>query len=314
MEQEEMVSGDGWISDDSSFYGDEHEQDRLEIRCEEFLPVKSWSTRKTDLNAVVFEHRDIPPPPLSNPGEGQSGCWQLGETVEGFAKRIPPVSTSAYDYEWIWVHNPYPQVQDKSKVPDINNFTIRGRELLARSLQTRKDIESDVQKKNKSLVTRRLNEESRLLQQRITDLTTETNVVLGKWMLFPSVEDLTRIWRLVIDGVISNRLGPSAKVAPDEGKPGERLICIYTKDFKDKNDVLRVLRELVSIGVVNPKLKPIYYKADAYTYLNIYKASAGDYGLQASTYSSQKLLADEKLQHAALTPRTQSSLNRFTRS
>lgn len=68
-------------------------------------------------------------------------------------------------------------------------------------------------------------------------------------MLFPSVEDLTGIWRLVVDGVINNRLGPSAKVAPDEGESGGRLICIYTKDFKDKKDVLRVLRELVSIGV-----------------------------------------------------------------
>ncbi|KAL5398020.1 hypothetical protein PMIN04_003173 [Paraphaeosphaeria minitans] len=249
MNQEGMLSGDGWISDDSSFYGDEHEQDRLEILCEEFLPVKSWTARKTDLNAVVSKQRKMPSLALSNPGEGQSGCWQLGETVEDFVKRLPPVSTSAYDYEWIWVHNPYPQVQGKSKVADINSFTVRGRELLARSLQTRKGIESDAQKKGKGLVSRRLNEESRLLQQRITGLATETNVVFGKWMLFPSVEDLTRIWRLVIDGVISNRLGPSAKVAPDAGKPGERLICIYTKDFKDKDDVLRVLRELVSIGV-----------------------------------------------------------------
>ncbi len=68
-------------------------------------------------------------------------------------------------------------------------------------------------------------------------------------MLFPSVEDVTRIWRLVADGVTNDRLGPSAKVAPDEGKSGERLICIYTKDFRDSIDVLRVLRELVSIGV-----------------------------------------------------------------
>jgi hypothetical protein len=147
-------------------------------------------------------------------------------------------------------------------------------------------------------------------------------------MLFLSTEDLTRIWRLVVDSVISNRLGPVAKVAPDQGLPGERLVCIYTKDFRDKNDVLRVLRELVSIGVsglistltttsiervqvFNPKLKPVYYKADAYTHLNIYKASAAEYGLQASNYSSQKLLAEEKLQQAALTSRTQSSLNRF---
>ncbi|KAF2445813.1 DUF1917-domain-containing protein [Karstenula rhodostoma CBS 690.94] len=311
MGQEDMVSGDGWISDDSSFYGDEYEQNRLETLCEKTLPVKSWTMRKIDLNAVTFKHRNAPLPAPSNPGERQPGCWQLSEMVEDFVRRLPPVSTSTYDHEWIWVHNPHQQIQSKSKVADVNNFTIRGRELLARSLQAREDIQLDVQKKNKSLITRRLNEESRLLQQHITDLASETNVLFGKWMLFPSVEDLTRIWRLVVDGVINNRLGPSAKVAPDEGKPGERLICIYTKDFQDKKDVLRVLRQLVSIGVVDPKLKPIYYKADAYTYLDIYKTSAAEYGLQASTYSSQKLLSEEKLQQAALNPRKQSSLNRF---
>lgn len=68
-------------------------------------------------------------------------------------------------------------------------------------------------------------------------------------MLFLSLEDLDRVWRLVVDGVIKNRLGPAAKVTPDEGRSGERLICVYTKDFRDEDDIRRVLRELVSIGV-----------------------------------------------------------------
>ena len=68
-------------------------------------------------------------------------------------------------------------------------------------------------------------------------------------MLFVWPEDINRVWRLVVDGVINNRLGPTAKVAPDDGKPGDRLICIYTKDFRDKTDIRRVLQELVSMGV-----------------------------------------------------------------
>ena len=47
-------------------------------------------------------------------------------------------------------------------------------------------------------------------------------------MLFPRLEDLTRVWKLVVEGVITGRLGPTAKVAPDDGKE-ERLICVYTK-------------------------------------------------------------------------------------
>jgi hypothetical protein len=48
-------------------------------------------------------------------------------------------------------------------------------------------------------------------------------------MLFPKLEEVTRVWGRVVEGVINNRLGPTGKVAPDEGKPGDRLVCIYTK-------------------------------------------------------------------------------------
>jgi hypothetical protein len=41
-------------------------------------------------------------------------------------------------------------------------------------------------------------------------------------MLFPRTEDVTRVWKVIVDAVINGRLGPSAKVAPDDGKP-ERL-------------------------------------------------------------------------------------------
>lgn len=110
-------------------------------------------------------------------------------------------------------------------------------------------------------------------------------------MLFPALEDLTRVWRVVVEGTISNRLGSAAKVATDQGGSGERLICVYTKDFRDERDVLRVLNELVSLGLVYSGGKGIYYKSDAYTYLDIYAKNAADYGLQASVYSSQKMLA-----------------------
>lgn len=111
-------------------------------------------------------------------------------------------------------------------------------------------------------------------------------------MLFPELEELNRFWRLVVEGVVNNRLGPTAKVAPDDGTDKARLICVYTKDFRDKADVLRVLQELASMGLAK---KPIYYKSDPYTILNIYRETAASYGLQASLYSSQKMLAEANL-------------------
>ena len=61
-------------------------------------------------------------------------------------------------------------------------------------------------------------------------------------MLFVKLEDLRGAWEKVVDGTINNRLGPVAKVATDAGTQADRLICIYTKDFRDTQDVLRVLR------------------------------------------------------------------------
>ncbi|KAJ4303597.1 hypothetical protein N0V90_002496 [Kalmusia sp. IMI 367209] len=257
MGEEEMVVGDGWISDDSSFYGDGDEQDRLSSLCEEFRPTNYWAARKDELNSIVFKHRNVPPPNLSNPGEGQPECWQPSETAEDFVKRLPPLTTSGLG--WIWVHNPYPHDHGKTKAvySNVHDFTSRGQELLVRSIQTRQDIETKSLKKTKSAVMRLLNEESKLLLRRIADLAAETNVLSGKWMLFPPLEDLNRVWRLVVDGVINDRLGPTAKVAPDEGKSDDRLICIYTKDFRDKDDITRVLREIASMGVTGQRRKKI---------------------------------------------------------
>lgn len=125
-------------------------------------------------------------------------------------------------------------------------------------------------------------------------------------MLFPKVEEVTKSWKTVVEAVINDRLGPSAKVAPDDGKD-ERLseisvsspmasqltcslVCVYTKDFRDEDDVLRVLQELDDLDLLRHG-RSIYYKTDAYTYLDLYSATADKYGLQASLYSSHKMLA-----------------------
>jgi hypothetical protein len=133
-------------------------------------------------------------------------------------------------------------------------------------------------------------------------------------MLFPPPEDITRVWRLVVEAVINDKLGPTAKVAPGEGKSKDRLICVYTKDFRDKADVLRVLQELVSMELVGSG-HGIYYKSDPYTYLDIYSNTASMYGLQASLYSSFKMLVEVNFPKAKTSPqKQQANINKFFRS
>ncbi|KAF1838398.1 DUF1917-domain-containing protein [Decorospora gaudefroyi] len=305
---EEMVSAEGWISDESSFYGDEDEQDYLRDLCEDFNPKSFWRVQHKNLNIVAFSARSQLKSELLNPRQAGPDAWQLGESVHDFIERLPPLTTSTSTCPWIWANNPH---RDKnSPSPRVGDFTERGMELLKQSLQTRRDILEEGSKGPKATVTERLNQESKLLKQRIAALAEETYVLTGKWMLFPNLMDVTRIWKQVVAGVIDNRLGCGSKVATDNGEDA-RLICVYTQNFQDANDVARVLYELETMGLVNAD-RAIYYKPDAYTYLDLKRGTAAKYGLQASMYNSRSMMAASKLSKLSSMPqKKKSTLNKF---
>lgn len=111
-------------------------------------------------------------------------------------------------------------------------------------------------------------------------------------MLFPPTSQVNSVWQKVCEGVDSNLLGTSAKVSTtSDGDRGERLICVYTKDFTDMADVRRVLLGLVQLGLVSADMpRGIMYKCDAYTWLEIYRQN--EYGLRPSIYSSREMLSE----------------------
>jgi len=166
-------------------------------------------------------------------------------------------------------------------------------ELLAQSLAYRQEIQANKAGSHKGMVTKQLLQESQHLQWRIADLATEDHILSGKWMLFPNTADVNRVWKRIVQGVVDNRLGCAAKVATDKGNK-ERLLCIYTPDFRNVEDISHVLAELEAMGLLNAG-RTIYYKHDAYTYLDIRSANAGQYGLQASLYNSRSLTLAGKL-------------------
>jgi hypothetical protein len=84
-----------------------------------------------------------------------------------------------------------------------------------------------------------------------------------------------------------------------------------SKDFRDEDDVLRVLQELETIGLLSPG-RSIYYKSDAFTYLDLYQQTASEYGLQASLYTSSKMMAAAKLSEAMpLSGKKQKTINSY---
>lgn len=84
-------------------------------------------------------------------------------------------------------------------------------------------------------------------------------------MLFVEPTRVNEVWERVATATARNELGVAAKVAPREerGSARERLVCIYTYDFRDRDDVARVLHRLRQLELVRDRAsgKPIYYKA-----------------------------------------------------
>lgn len=96
----------------------------------------------------------------------------------------------------------------------------------------------------------------------------------GKWLIFYASPDHAQLWwEIVSASVMAGQLGPSAKI------PAECPhvpIVVYTSDWRDRDDVRRVLRELRHIGIKGR----LMYKTDAATL-------RGEYGRGASLYVSQ---------------------------
>jgi hypothetical protein len=124
-------------------------------------------------------------PELFNPLQGRPDAWQLSESVDDFIRRLPPFTTSIFTCPWIWAENPHRNPRDKSPCPCVDDFTIRGMELLEQSLQTRRDIQKKGSGGPRGVVTKQLHQESKALQQRITDLAKVTHVLSGKVSSIP---------------------------------------------------------------------------------------------------------------------------------
>ena len=88
----------------------------------------------------------------------------------------------------------------------------------------------------------------------------------GKWLVFVDKSKADELWEKVARATTEGRLGPSAKCGtarpnPNAPNPMETVICVYTPNFDDREDVMRVREELRKIGVT----KRIPYKLDRTT-------------------------------------------------
>ncbi|WEW59925.1 hypothetical protein PRK78_005407 [Emydomyces testavorans] len=311
-----MQSLDSFLSDESSFYGDEEQVSEMEDRAAEFDPMHYWRTSHATNLAVIAasqqaatengtQHTDgaeiiETKSTCRHPHDGHADCYQRTESVASFLNRLPPSTTKASDLgPWIYIANRNFQ---SLVVPRVRRLVEEGRKLLEEFEEELSEIQEDNKDKSssaaKSAVTRKINKKRRKLEADLLQVARDTGVITGKWMLFPSEDKLDEIWAAVAGATAKGALGVGAKVATkpdDEVLSRPRLICVYTKDFQDKEDIRRVLLKLVDLGLVSKgrgsSARSIYYKCDAYTHLDI--KGGNPWGLKPSMYSSSDILASK---------------------
>lgn len=284
--------------------GDEQLRSELEHRAANFDPSQYWSGHHNQLSVVAAtaiaqsSNSALAPKKPYNMYEGNSAGRQLSETVASFLSRLPPLTTNVdNDGHWIYIADPCSKSRPTNE--DRAGFMRRGQEILQGFESKKTGIEASMVGKAKSTIDRKLTPLRKQAEADLYAAAKEKGYTSGKWMLFPMADDVNRIWSLVATATADGELGHAAKVATDDGSGNvrPRLICVYTEDFSDKEDVRRVLDKLVDIGLVKSKgsmgeERGIYYKADAFTDMGI--DSKNEWGLKASLFSSKDLLAKGK--------------------
>ncbi|KAF7521773.1 hypothetical protein PCG10_007870 [Penicillium crustosum] len=292
------------FSDESSFYGDEDEKTELEAQVSSYDPEPFWVETHQKLLSTIQQQLRAPPTRAkaapsdismedASPEPGVIPRNQRGKTesIARFLSRLPPSTIEAADVgPWIWMFNPHmPSKQNGDG--DVPALLRKGRELLQEyenESTVLREAHDKSGAKTTAALTRKLNPMRKELEKSILDVARETGVTSGKWMLFPTVDRVDEFWGTVVKAMEKGELGDVAKVATNDGGGESRLICVYTDDFGDVEDVKRVVSKLVDIGLVGKGPRSVYYKSDAFTHLEI--SSKNEYGLKASMYSSREVL------------------------
>lgn len=95
---------------------------------------------------------------------------------------------------------------------------------------------------------------------------------LGKWLVFADINEIDKTWKIIKQATEKGLLGIGAKAAtaksnPNASSDNEKVICIYTYNWQDIDDVYRVEKSLRSIGIE----KTLYYKTNQATVEGNYK-------------------------------------------
>lgn len=96
----------------------------------------------------------------------------------------------------------------------------------------------------------------------------------GKWLVFAPWSEIDEVWRDIKAATETGKLGGSSKVATNmrtwmAADPENSVICVYTSDWQDEEDMTRIREELRALGIT----RKIAYKSDEDTLAGKYKST-----------------------------------------
>ncbi|KAI1438163.1 DUF1917-domain-containing protein [Xylaria sp. CBS 124048] len=231
----------------------------------------------------------------------------------------PASTVALPDNGWIWASNTYVKSQlkredtsqqvlgsaGKSSEPDPDTL-YKLKRLGEKCLESAAIALAECPEDPNVKVTEKMWSIGEAAKDKILELASKLGVTCGKWMLFYPSSKVDKIWGVIAKATVTDKLGIAATMGPCDGllmpnhKPsnpsGEarseydeepemvptepaHIVCVYTANIDDFDDITRVARKLEDLEVV---LDTIFYKPDVFTYLGI--SSGNPWCIKTSTH------------------------------
>lgn len=241
--------------------GDEATVSKLKTRVDAFDVERGWKTHQSFAEYISEQDPETSTSSVSryhNLFQGHPGAWQLNETVDKFLARLPPSSTPrTHQIDWIRISNPFLPAGDRQMLGVLKEGGSERLDIFSRFIAA-----TNASGKPLLRIKKEIQREREDTVNDLRHLAAMSNVLSGKWMLFPEPLDADEVWKRVARATCNNELGFAAKIEPMTVTPDkQRLLCVYTKDFRDKDDVARVLDKLRSLELIRAGGKQMYYKS-----------------------------------------------------
>lgn len=101
----------------------------------------------------------------------------------------------------------------------------------------------------------------------INNIAQKYNILTGKWLVYEKTLNIDNLWKNLATVCVNGFLDTTIKVSPKWNYNDEHVICIYTENYLDVENVYYIRHILRKIGINNK----ISYKPDVFTYFEIYK-------------------------------------------